>query len=112
MIVLRGYVLVEQIATKKDTKIILDNVKDDKAKYDYEITIKQVGPDIPEDSPIKPGKEPVFTKHVQFLSTRVIEMAEDQSRSVMEFIVHKDDIIAILEEGDNIDPEEKNKQVV
>lgn len=88
------YVLIEQIDTKKDTKIILSAKSEDKG-YITSFKIKEIGPKVPEDWGLEVGKAPIFTSHVSFVGLKVTTPDTAVKFKSADVVVHYIDIIGI-----------------
>ena len=100
-------VLVEQILTKKQSKIILPRA--DKTKemgFDAKFTILQLGNKCPKgEGEIQVGDNPIFSKNVTFEGVKVIEEKKEAGqlvKSVAHVIVHYEDILGADNEQESI----------
>lgn len=94
MKVLGKRILVEQVMTKKDSKIIRLDGSDKKDSFDVNFKVIALGPECPtEKDSIKVGDTPIFGTHTQFEGMKVLK--KDDKGMVTHVIVHYDDIIGL-----------------
>lgn len=94
MKVLGKRVLVEQVMTKKKSKVILLDGADKKDTFDISFKVIALGPKCPkEKSSIKIGDIPIFGTHTQFEGVKVLK--KDSNGMTTHVIVHYDDIIGL-----------------
>lgn len=92
-------VLVEQILTKKQSKIILSEAdkKNKEMGFDAKFTVLQLGSKCPKgEDEIQVGDNPIFSKNVTFEGVKVIEEKKEGGqlvKSVAHVIVHYEDIL-------------------
>ena len=91
-------VLVEQILTKKQSKIILPGAdKNKEMGFDAKFTVLQLGSKCPKgEGEIQVGDNPIFSKNVTFEGVKVIEEKKEAGqlvKSVAHVIVHYEDIL-------------------
>ena len=102
-------VLVEQILTKKQSKIILtesDRNKNKEMGFDAKFTVLQLGNKCPKgEGEIQVGDNPIFSKNVTFEGVKVIEEKKEAGqlvKSVAHVIVHYEDILGADNEQESI----------
>ena len=100
-------VLVEQILTKKQSKIILTGAdKNKEMGFDAKFTVLQLGSKCPKgEGEIQVGDNPIFSKNVTFEGVKVIEEKKEGSqlvKSVAHVIVHYEDILGADNEQESI----------
>ena len=100
-------VLVEQILTKKQSKIILPGVdKNKEMGFDAKFTVLQLGSKCPKgEGEIQVGDNPIFSKNVTFEGVKVIEEKKEGGqlvKSVAHVIVHYEDILGADNEQESI----------
>ena len=91
-------VLVAQILTKKQSKIILPGAaKNKELGFDAKLTVLQLGNKCPQgEGEIQVGDNPIFSKNVTFEGVKVIEEKKEAGqlvKSVAHVIVHYEDIL-------------------
>lgn len=92
MRVLGERVLIEQVMTEKQSKIILPKGAKKEEGFDVTFKVLQVGDEVPAGKMVE-GDAPVFSKHVQFDGVKKVE--DTATKKIMHVIVHYEDIIAI-----------------
>ena len=88
-------VLIEQVLTKKQSKIILPGKENKDAGFDAKFTVLQLGARCPQGE-IEIGDSPIFSKNVTFEGVKVIDevkVGTEIVKSVAQVIVHYEDII-------------------
>ena len=100
-------VLVEQILTKKQSKIILSGAdKNKEMGFDAKFTVLQLGSKCPKgEGEIQVGDNPIFSKNVTFEGVKVIEEKKEGGqlvKSVAHVIVHYEDILGADNEQESI----------
>ena len=100
-------VLVEQILTKKQSKIILPGGdKNKEMGFDAKFTVLQLGSKCPRgEGEIQVGDNPIFSKNVTFEGVKVIEEKKEAGqlvKSVAHVIVHYEDILGADNEQESI----------
>lgn len=87
----KGYVVLKQVMKSKPGKIILENVKEDKEKFDFSFVIAHV-----HDENVNPwavGDIPVLGQYANLHLLRVLTKTKDYMESLL--ICHENDIVAV-----------------
>ena len=95
MKVLGKRVLIEQKMVKKKSVIIRTNNSKEEDVYDIHFKVLQLGSECPENE-IKVGDTPIFGKHTQFNTVKVLKKTEKEV--ILNAIIHYDDIEGIDDE--------------
>ena len=85
------YLLVKQTMVKKKSKLILDASKDEKAKFDINFEVIQLGDKC--TSSVQVGDAPIFEEYVKFNMGIVLQKTEDVMISLL--LVHQNSVIGI-----------------
>lgn len=89
-------VLIESIATKKESKLILnENAKNQEDVFDVTHKVIGIGPDCPKDEEnrINVGDVPVFGAYASPFSIKVID--KNKERSITHMVYYYDDLAGV-----------------
>ena len=97
--VMADFVLVKQVMKAKKSAIILDNVQDQREKFDYYFQVVQKGKDCVRDFNV--GESPIFSEYVKFSGLKILHKNDEGMVSLV--IVHENDIIGVDLEAKEIE---------